>query len=53
VGSAELRELQHAEFDRLWARLHRHLPEARDGGELGPAVDVDLAAHQLVVLIDA
>ena len=37
LGTAELRELQHAEFDRLCARLHRHLAEARDGAELGPA----------------
>jgi AcrR family transcriptional regulator len=37
LGTAELMELQHAEFDRLCARLHRHLAEARDGAELGPA----------------
>ena len=29
LGTAELRELQHTEFDHLCARLHRHLAEAR------------------------
>jgi AcrR family transcriptional regulator len=52
LGTAELRDLQHAEFDHLCARLHRHLAEARDRGELAEAVDLDLATHQLVVLID-
>ena len=52
LGTAELRELQHAEFDRLCARLRRHLAEASDRGELGPAASIDLATHQLVVLID-
>ena len=52
LGTAELRDLQHTEFDHLRARLHRHLAEARDRGELAGAVDLDLATHQLVVLID-
>ena len=52
LGTAELRELQHTEFDHLCARLRRHLQEARDRGELGGAVDIGLATHQLVVLID-
>jgi AcrR family transcriptional regulator len=48
----ELRDLQHSEFDRLCGRLQRHLEQARERGELGPAVDLGLATHQLVVLID-
>jgi len=52
LGTAELRDLQHTEFDHLCARLHRHLAEARERGELAGSVDLDLATHQLVVLID-
>jgi AcrR family transcriptional regulator len=52
LGTAELRELQHTEFDHLCARLRRHLQEARDHGELAGSVDIGLATHQLVVLID-
>jgi AcrR family transcriptional regulator len=52
LGTAELRDLQHTEFDHLYARLHRHLAEARDRGELADAVDLGLATHQLMVLID-
>jgi AcrR family transcriptional regulator len=52
LGTAELRDLQHTEFERLCARLRRHLSEARDRGELAHGVDLDLATHQLVVLID-
>ena len=52
LGTAELRELQHTEFDHLCARLRRHLQEACDRGELGDSVDIGLATHQLVVLID-
>ena len=52
LATAELRELQHTEFDHLCARLHRHLAEARDRGELADSVDLGLATHQLVVLID-
>jgi AcrR family transcriptional regulator len=52
LGNARLRELQHSEFDRLCARLHGHLQEARERGELASGCDVDVATHQLVVLID-
>ena len=52
LGTAELRDLQHTEFDHLCARLHRHLAEARERGELAASVDLDLATHQLAVLID-
>jgi AcrR family transcriptional regulator len=52
LGTAELRDLQHTEFERLCSRLRRHLSEARDRGEVAEGVDLDLATHQLVVLID-
>ncbi|MGI9008591.1 MAG: TetR/AcrR family transcriptional regulator [Streptosporangiaceae bacterium] len=52
LGSPDLRELQHSEFDRLRARLRGHLEEAALAGEIGQDADLDLAVHQLVVLID-
>jgi AcrR family transcriptional regulator len=52
LGNADLRELQHTEFDRLRERLRRHLAEAAELGQLRSAVDLDFASHQLVVLID-
>ncbi len=52
LGNAELRDLQHSEFDRLCARLRGHLTEAAERGELREDCDLELATHQLVVLID-
>jgi AcrR family transcriptional regulator len=52
LGNAELKELQHSEFDRLRDRLRRHLDEAVARGQLRDDCDLDLATHQLVVLID-
>ena len=52
LGSPELRTVQNAEFDRFARRLRAHLAEAREHGELRGGVDIDLAAHQLLVLID-
>jgi len=52
LGNATLRDLQHTEFDRFCARLRDHLQEAADLRELRPDCDIDLATHQLVVLID-
>ena len=52
LGNLELRELQHSEFDQLRDRLRRHLSEALRLSEIKPDVDLDFAAHQLVVLID-
>jgi AcrR family transcriptional regulator len=52
LGNPELRGLQHAEFDRLTSGLRSHLAEAEKLGELRDGVDIDLAAHHLVVLID-
>jgi AcrR family transcriptional regulator len=52
LGNPELRAMQHTEFDRFTARLRGHLAEARKRGQLSDRVDLDLAAHQLLVLID-
>ncbi len=52
LGNAEMRELQHAEFERLCRKLRSHLQEAADLGELAEDFDLDLATHELVVLID-
>jgi AcrR family transcriptional regulator len=52
LGNADLRELQHSEFERFCGRLHGHLREAADLGELSADCDLDLATHQLVVLVD-
>jgi AcrR family transcriptional regulator len=52
LGNPALRDLQHSEFDQLRKRLRAHLTEAAGLGQIGPQVDLDLATHQLVVLID-
>jgi AcrR family transcriptional regulator len=52
LGNPELRELQHAEFDRFASRLRSYLAEAAAHGELREGVDITVAAHQLLVLID-
>jgi AcrR family transcriptional regulator len=52
LGNPALRTLQHAEFDRFADRLRDYLAEAEKNGELRHGVDIALAAHQLLVLID-
>jgi AcrR family transcriptional regulator len=52
LGNPGLRRLQHAEFDRFADRLRDYLAEADKQGELRDGVDLTLAAHQLLVLID-
>jgi AcrR family transcriptional regulator len=52
LGTTELRDLQHSEFERLWQRLRAHVGEAAQLGELKDTLDLDFATHQLVVLID-
>jgi AcrR family transcriptional regulator len=52
LGHPELRTVQNAEFDRFARRLRAHLAEAREHGQLRDGVDLDVAAHQLLVLID-
>ena len=52
LGNPGLRKLRHAEFDRFAERLRGYLAEAAEQGELRDGVDITLAAHQLLVLID-
>jgi len=52
LGNPGLRKLQHAEFDRFAERLRGYLAEAEQEGELAEGLDLNLAAHQLLVLID-
>jgi AcrR family transcriptional regulator len=52
LGNPGLRSLQHAEFDRFADRLRDYLAEADKQGELRDGIDLTLAAHQLLVLID-
>jgi AcrR family transcriptional regulator len=52
LGNPGLRKLQHAEFDRFAERLRGYLAEAEKQGELRDGVDLTVAAHQLLVLID-
>jgi AcrR family transcriptional regulator len=52
LGNPGLRKLQHAEFDRFAERLRGYLAEAERRGELRDGVDLTVAAHQLLVLID-
>jgi hypothetical protein len=44
--------VQNAEFDRFARRLRALLAQAHEQGELRDGLDIDLAAHQLLVLID-
>jgi AcrR family transcriptional regulator len=52
LGNPALRELQNREFDRFRARLRDHLAQAAKLGQVCDSVDLDVAAHQLVMLID-
>jgi AcrR family transcriptional regulator len=52
LGSPELRTVQNTEFDRFASRLRALLRQAGAQCELREGVDIDLAAHQLLVLID-
>jgi AcrR family transcriptional regulator len=52
LGNARLRELQHSEFELFGRRLHGHLLEAAERGELAGSCDLEIATHQLLVLID-
>ena len=52
LGNPALRDLQNTEFDQLVSRLRGHLAQALAEGELAGGLDLDFAAHQLVVLID-
>jgi AcrR family transcriptional regulator len=53
VGDPELVEIQNAEVDRLWERIRQRLAEAEQQGALRPGLDIDLAVHSCVALIDS
>jgi AcrR family transcriptional regulator len=52
LSNPELETVQRAEVDQLWSRLAGHLREAQDLGELAAGLDIEVATHELVVLID-
>ena len=52
LSDRDLGELEEKEVDQLWGRLAGHLEEARQLGELRDDLDLDVAAHELVALID-
>lgn len=52
LSDDELTSLQRSEVATLRARLHGHLTEADDLGELRGGLDLDVATHELLVLID-
>ncbi|HLW45319.1 MAG TPA: TetR family transcriptional regulator C-terminal domain-containing protein, partial [Acidimicrobiales bacterium] len=52
LADDDLVGLQRSEVDTLRNRLRGHLEEARQLGELDPELDLDVAAHELMVLND-
>jgi AcrR family transcriptional regulator len=52
LSTPDMRDLQHLEFERLWACLRHLLEDAHRLGEVSDSLDLDLATHQLVALID-
>jgi AcrR family transcriptional regulator len=52
MGDPELSRLELDEFDKTWALLRVPLLEAREAGELRSELDVEVAVHALMVLID-
>jgi AcrR family transcriptional regulator len=53
VGNPGLVKIQNVEVDGLWERVRQRLTEAEKAGELRPGIDVDLAVHSCVALIDS
>lgn len=53
MGNAELVKIQNAEVDGLWERIRRRLVEADEEGRLRPGLDIDLAVHSCLALIDS
>jgi AcrR family transcriptional regulator len=53
VGNPELVKIQNAEVDALWERIRQRLVEAEQEGRLRPGVDIDLAVHSCLALIDS
>ncbi len=53
VGNDLLRSLQNEEVDVFQCRMRRHLAQAQEDGELRTAVDLDVAAEECRMLVDA
>jgi len=53
VGNDDLVKIQNAEVDGLWERIRQRLAEAEAAGELRPGIDIELAVHSCVALIDS
>jgi AcrR family transcriptional regulator len=53
VGNSELVKIQNAEVDGLWERIRQRLVEADQEGQLRLGLDIDLAVHSCVALIDS
>lgn len=52
LSDHELGTLQKNEVDQLWARLLSHLEEAHGLGQLREDLDLEIATHELLILID-
>lgn len=52
LSDSELTSLQRTEVDTLRTRLRDHLVEANELGELCDGLDLDVATHELLILID-
>jgi AcrR family transcriptional regulator len=53
VGNTELVKIQNAEVDALWERIRQRLVEADQEGRLRQGLDIDLAVHSCLALIDS
>jgi len=53
VGNPELVRIQNTEVDGLWERIRQRLVEADRESGLRPGLDIDLAVHSCVALIDS
>ncbi|MEU3342976.1 TetR/AcrR family transcriptional regulator [Streptomyces sp. NPDC006668] len=53
VGNAELVKIQNAEVDGLLQMIRQRLAEAEQEGQLRPGLDIDLAVHSCLALIDS
>jgi AcrR family transcriptional regulator len=52
LGSRSLRRLQNREVDGFRERMRARLAEAETDGELADGIDLDLVAHECLVLVD-
>ncbi|MGH2929233.1 MAG: TetR/AcrR family transcriptional regulator, partial [Solirubrobacteraceae bacterium] len=52
LADGDLAKLQRSEVERLRSRLRGYLDESVKLGELRPGLDLDVAVHELMVLVD-